>query len=564
MNIQRRPLEQDPLSNKSTDKIKEWLSNCHSLHEDCRSKRTTNRLPTRLISVGGKFDGDEPYLTTPSTDPDGDRIQYVALSHCWGRGAPPLKTESCSLSERTRSIPLDILPATYRDAVLLTRSLGLKYIWIDSLCIIQDDKDDWERESATMFHVYQNAYVTLCALVDSCYQGLFQERNAPGIEIKLRSSTDSTVHGAYFLRKNWAARGPLSYGTDAEREPPWYDMLISKWNTRGWTFQEAEFSTRKLICCKRLIYYDCATTFCSEDEFWQQESYSGDTIGALSEADIDGCYQTWYQKLALYSNRSFTFYDDRLPAVSSLAAVIAARTGDEYIAGLWRHDLHNGLLWHRGYPIPAPRSLRKLLDDLDDAQHFVAPSWSWACRQDPVEWDWLPKLRDTWECQIFEADAEVDGLNPYGRIKAAHLKVFGKLCKVHELTLSELVQAGYWMAKTSNQFFAIFRLDWTPTEKMTDRKITVSWEDSGIAMLLLATCTAADEDASMNDEGFKEYCSGLWESVECPWEQQCGLLLHPTGKRNEYYRIGVFQTLDWEKGGRQLFQEFPTQEIRLI
>jgi hypothetical protein len=142
----------------------------------CRAAKST--LPTRVVYVG---DGSrEPYLYETSRE---DAL-YTALSHCWGgKKNIHLTTKTADLEIRGESIPISTLPKTFADAVLLTRKLGIKYIWIDSLCIIQDDAEDWVRESARMAEVYQNAALTISAdgAADGS-QGLFQTIEVPGFE----------------------------------------------------------------------------------------------------------------------------------------------------------------------------------------------------------------------------------------------------------------------------------------------------------------------------------------------------------------------------------------------
>ena len=173
-------------------------------HQFCKSKvqgsgsgefdRSQTPLPTRLIDVGPPDGSQEPRLILASGIKANSSRSYAALSHCWG-GAPlaqsgsislpgflssiqtsaegtpsdvvagsgPLRTLTVNIEDRLKSIPMNILPRTFRDAVKVTRGLGLRYIWIDSLCIIQDSKSDWEQEAAQMADIYKGSYVTIAA-----------------------------------------------------------------------------------------------------------------------------------------------------------------------------------------------------------------------------------------------------------------------------------------------------------------------------------------------------------------------------------------------------------------
>jgi hypothetical protein len=141
-----------------------WLRDCNTTHVGC-SISEPPRLPTRVIDVGlSSPGGPNPYLLCS------DRLEgrYAALSHCWGISSasnPSFKTETHNYDKMRAGMVLDSMPALFQDAVFTTWKLGIQYLWIDSICIIQDSKDDWEAESARMGSIYSNAYVTIVASV---------------------------------------------------------------------------------------------------------------------------------------------------------------------------------------------------------------------------------------------------------------------------------------------------------------------------------------------------------------------------------------------------------------
>ena len=119
-----------------------WFNDCKFNHAECRGDTAEPpELPKRIIDVGN--DQQSPRLIIGA----GKTAQYATLSHCWGR-SPTVKTKLESLRSRQNSIPLDALPKTFKDALATCRELGIQYLWIDSLCIIQDDKGDWEYHSS--------------------------------------------------------------------------------------------------------------------------------------------------------------------------------------------------------------------------------------------------------------------------------------------------------------------------------------------------------------------------------------------------------------------------------
>src|SRR5436190_9880944 len=135
--------------------LNRWLSYCRENHPKC-SKGALQPLPTRVMDV--KDDGSEPSLLLTN----GQLGQYIALSHCWG-SSPLLSTTTANLMKHLVCIPMDELPRNFQDAVTVTRKLGFRYLWIDSLCIIQDSESDWLQESAHMGAVYANASCTIAA-----------------------------------------------------------------------------------------------------------------------------------------------------------------------------------------------------------------------------------------------------------------------------------------------------------------------------------------------------------------------------------------------------------------
>lgn len=164
------------------------------------------------------------------------RQHYVCLSHCWG-GSQPLRTLKSNLQLHKKSIPWSQIPRTFQDAITWTRMLGIKYIWIDSLCIIQDDNDDWEKESAQMMHIYQSSFLTLAA---SWSQGSDSGCFADSMEdypIYQLTALDqqSGIHCNVFARKSL----PHWFINTSDRKE--FPLL-----TRGWVFQERLLSPRFL------------------------------------------------------------------------------------------------------------------------------------------------------------------------------------------------------------------------------------------------------------------------------------------------------------------------------
>lgn len=154
-------------------------------------------LPSRLLQVGTDISAEVRLVENLSVSG-----QYMTLSYCWG-SSRPLTTTRGTLQQRKTKIALEDLPKTFRDAVHITRRLGIPYLWIDSLCIIQDELQDWEVESSKMAGIYSGSYLNLAAMssVDS-RGGCVPEREPRYIEIKRNGSRPYSVFAAENVARN--------------------------------------------------------------------------------------------------------------------------------------------------------------------------------------------------------------------------------------------------------------------------------------------------------------------------------------------------------------------------
>src|SRR5271154_7113046 len=176
----------------------------------------------------------------------------MALSHCWGG------TSTATLTMKTMttfldSIPLRTLPRTFRDAIDIARRLSSPYLWIDSLCIIQDSEDDWRHESAMMGEVYRNSWCTIAAArASNSNMGCYVDRNPVPLRIcKLPGNLFSTDPG----EKIYVYR----YELDC-----WDDINHAPLNSRAWVLQERILSPRVLHYGSEQIFWECQTHSATE------------------------------------------------------------------------------------------------------------------------------------------------------------------------------------------------------------------------------------------------------------------------------------------------------------
>ena len=365
-----------------------WHHFCSCLSQQ-DTKRTAAALPTRLIYFGDSVDDIRLHETI-----EGDVGRYVALSYTWG-GTAPIVTTKSSLGARKANIPWAVIPALFQDAILASRTLGIRFVWIDALCILQDDVVDWEREAGRMATVYGNAYLTIAAassssatvslLSNSVVQNFLHAGDESSI-IKHEVNPSLRLES----RMRTSARTPL--------------------RSRAWALQEILLSGRTINFDSGHISFDCrhCSSKAPNNGDLGAQLYRGLEVDPLVASADPG--QAWSVLVEEYTRRDMTFESDKLIAISGLAEVIAKRSKQTYWVGLWKETLHANLVWSvrsTGERPPTP----------------TAPSWSWASvigaitmRSEPLTATSAKLLR----CEITPL-----GENPYGAVHSASLTLKG-------------------------------------------------------------------------------------------------------------------------------------------
>lgn len=360
---------------------------------------------------------------------DGASGRYVALSHCWGGRIATLLTKD-TMESYAHSLSYSDLPANFRDAIIITRNMGIRYLWIDSLCIIQDSKQDWEAESVKMGDVYRNSAFTISALSSpSSTSGIFRNkiRPIPNLEpITCNFLIDSKPYQIEVSR----------YDDSSEK----LNSLTRTFplNSRGWCLQESILSPCHLMYGHEQIYWRCPLGFRDAEGCGPvpgrrspAEEYREAIFAVLyaeilrapaprprTEHNVENLLTEYYSLVQEYTGRKLTFGSDKLPAFSGIAQRLHPVIGGDYLAGLWSKDLHRGLCWRGG------------CGPVQHAQPSRAPSWSWAVTDDEVWAGYVvakdfKSVRPDNPLSLQLIDHDMDRKQPYGQITSGSLVVRG-------------------------------------------------------------------------------------------------------------------------------------------
>ncbi|CZR70070.1 uncharacterized protein PAC_19971 [Phialocephala subalpina] len=460
-------------SDESLQQAAKWVSDCLQNHAKCSTPMLSHRaLPTRLVHVDSLECSSVRIRRTGSLP---HHVSYTTLSHCWGRKSILTLTKA-DISTLESGIDLDSLPRTFQDAIHVTRFLGIEYIWIDCLCIVQDSVEDWQRESACMDDVYHSSYCNIAATSSSdsnggccnerpMYESLPVVVNANKVgkypapmngheyvTVKPHHETqggDSKIEEDVLKAKNVfdGSRTTLTLtpqvgpGLGYSSWSNWFhlkhlwqeEVADSALLSRAWVFQERLLAPRVLHFAKGQIFFECRKTCGGEfyppadvelspgeidlpvvrdSKAWLENGVSDSTAKYLA-------LRRWERITSAYNVCALTHESDRFIAIAGLARRLQNDLNCRYIAGLWQFRFLQQLTWVTSY---APET-------------FIAPkspTWSWLCR--PVEIntpDFFPPT-DDWaipmeDMKIEDIDVRtVDG-NEMSEVLSGQLRVIARL-----------------------------------------------------------------------------------------------------------------------------------------
>ncbi|OHX00718.1 heterokaryon incompatibility protein [Colletotrichum incanum] len=367
----------EPNSEEQLTLLKQWIRSCDSTHSAChRDAEPITDMPTRIVKV------TEPIqlLTSSSIGP----CRYIALSHCWGRLQE--HERFClyrnNFSQLQECIDLNRLPKTFRDAIVLTRGLGIDYIWIDTLCIIQDDKDDWENESTKMEEVFSAAYCTISAAsAKSSLDGFLSHRSPrPCVQLHMEGSRDLYV---------------CSHIDNFHQ-----DVELAEINQRGWVLQERALSRRSIYYSSTQVYWECGEGIRCETLsrlYNSKAAFLGDANFPKFALNYyrDGrqlLIQDLYER---YSALAFTMASDRAIAILGLQKRLERAFKTQAAHGSFEVYFARSILWKRDQPTAMTAIAQPT------GRHV--PSWSWFSKGGKIEYMHLSFDKIDWMNDDFES-----------------------------------------------------------------------------------------------------------------------------------------------------------------
>ncbi|KAI8625020.1 HET-domain-containing protein [Xylariaceae sp. FL1651] len=336
--------------------IARWLEQC-----SCVSSGSAF-VPERLLDVDVS-QLDMVRIVKGSTIPETPR--YIALSHCWGNTLSGLaglsKLVQSNISRFMSGIPLSDLPKTFTDAVFVARSLEVRYLWIDCLCVVQDSKEDWERNAAMMWEVYTNSYVTLAATASQdSSQGLFRTRLAATVAPSIASVPEN--HGQLDAG-TYCCYNDEEWQASVERAPL---------NERAWVLQERLLSPRIVHFAETQVFFECLELRASERSPSGIPGRKGVSTlrdyfhRDIREKGVNSLIPLWHNIVSEYTSLQLSHNSDKMIAVSAISRQLSNSipNSGRYIHGLWEHGTLGQLCWC------SSTSATRSLDNR-------APSWSW-------------------------------------------------------------------------------------------------------------------------------------------------------------------------------------------
>lgn len=328
-------------------------------------------------------------------------------------------TTTVNITQNLRGIDWALLLPTFQDAVKIAQELHIQYLWIDSLCIIQDSQEDWGREAATMNNVYKHSFCTVAASssedsTKGCRVQCPQE-SAQSFDLQFDTGT-FRIFDRHFLA-GWS-----------------YLYIANPMFARAWCLQERQLSVRVLHYAETQLLWECRTCTATSETPWQDVNPLPSAHLRLLDVTPSGQEgsvmdkRRWFHIVEDYSQRLLTRENDKLPALSGLAQEFLGFRGS-YAAGLWTNDIPESLLWRTGSVGGNFRPAKRPAD-------YRAPTWPWVALDGRISFcsdaqndkkDSSTPVDNHCTAVIKEVNIATSEINPTGAVTDGFLRIRGCL-----------------------------------------------------------------------------------------------------------------------------------------
>jgi heterokaryon incompatibility protein (HET) len=390
--------------------VRRWLHVCRTEHKKCNNGLDRLRqftLPKRLLLVEASEQAPDTIILIDSSSLK-QSVLYATLSHCWGNVRHSRLLEA-NLKTYERGIVTADLPLTFREAVEVCQTLGVVYLWIDSLCIIQDSDADWNEEAPRMADIYSNALLTIAATASVDDEGgLFRSPNPQEAMPLLVTAHSGSDHQTSYH---------LHYEDDFQE-----NVDAAPLNRRAWVLQERYLAARTVHFAENQIYWQCPSAFMSASDNTNLLVNYGDNYNFNSIESSTGNFtfsilENWDVIIEAYSQCKLTRPSDKLVAMSGLARrayELLRCTPRDYLGGLWRQGLPANLLW-------------SAVDGVK-SDSYRAPSWCWASLDGQIHCADLSS-GPTPMVEVLNASVHPVG-DPFSAVDSGSLLLRGRLCNI--------------------------------------------------------------------------------------------------------------------------------------
>ncbi|EXK35682.1 hypothetical protein FOMG_08892 [Fusarium oxysporum f. sp. melonis 26406] len=376
------------------DLLMTWIQDCDSNHPQCRpANKSSVQVPTRLIDVGRVVcDNSKVYLREAASEicHPGNELRYIALSHPWGNGTH--HDHFCTTTENLDSrlsVGLEVghFPSTFRHAIEVTRALGVPYLWIDSLCIVQGPDGDFDTEAKRMETVFSSAYCVIAASrANGTSSGFLWERpEREAVRLDGYLTNDSV------------------YVCEAIDDFQ-HDVIEGALNKRGWVLQERALAPRTIYFTENQTYWECGHGVRCETLTKltnSKASFLGDSnFPKRAMRSTRGAKIRFYESLyKQYSNLDFTKIHDRPIAIAGLEQRLVSAFKTEGGYGVFNGEFFGrSLLWMRD----TQQSNGLTLIEFPRDQKFRVPTWSWTAYKGPITYVDIPFGHVRWTYEATE------------------------------------------------------------------------------------------------------------------------------------------------------------------